>query len=308
MITNLYNKLFGKDFPSVTDISERTLNPEYIINKNDREKYIKDGFVVIKNVVSNDIIEKILDTFEEIKKMPGYFESDKLQTTIAFGLDAHNLSIKTVNSVSDQIFSNILDKEKCRYDFGGGIIVKNKGGWFAPHQDCSIIDEYKGTTSYAWIPTVDMTAYNGTFYAIPGSHIWAAWQRSSQYPSWPLKSFSKFLWNNMVPIKVNKGDVLLFDSALIHASGENSTDAIRLAFNMCIIDRKAEHVQYVKDENTKKNSIDKYLVDEAYWYKGNLWGRPKGYKKITEQLVYPTDLTENYLKQLIDKYNTYESE
>ncbi|MCB0507128.1 MAG: phytanoyl-CoA dioxygenase family protein [Chitinophagales bacterium] len=308
MIGQLYHKLFSKKFPSATTLKERHVQPMYIINEADRKKYIRDGFVVIKNIVSDEIIDKIVETFTAIQKMPGYFESEELQTTIAYGVDAHNLAIETVNSVSSQIFDSVLDNSKCRYDFGGGIIVKNKGGWFAPHQDCSIVDEYKNCTSYAWIPTVDMTSENGTFYAIPGSHLWAAWQRSSQYPSWSLKKFSQFLWNNMQPIKVNKGDVLLFDSALIHASGENKTDKIRLAFNMCIIEKEAEHVQYVKDHKTSKNAIDKYIVDEAYWYSGNLWGRPKGYKKITEQLVYPTDLTESYLLELIQKYNQYQAD
>ncbi|MCB0514387.1 MAG: phytanoyl-CoA dioxygenase family protein, partial [Bacteroidetes bacterium] len=268
-----------------------------------RNKYIKDGFVIIKNAVSDEIIDSILATFDEIKKMPGYFVSDKLQTTIAYGVEAHNKAIEAVTKVSGRIFDGILDSEKCRYDFGGGIIVKSKGGWFEPHQDCPIVDEYKSTTSYAWMPTVDMTPTNGTFYAIPGSHLWSAWQRSSQHPDWPLKKYEQFLWDNMVPIFVNKGDVLLFDSALIHASGENSTDTIRLAFNLCIIDRKAEHVQYVKKDNT---TIDKYLVDEAYWYSGNLWGKPKGYKKVTEKLIYPKVLTEDFLKGLIDKHNTYQ--
>jgi ectoine hydroxylase-related dioxygenase (phytanoyl-CoA dioxygenase family) len=306
MLSNIYHKFFNK-YEAATSIKKREINPNYIIDEDIRSKYIKDGFVVIKNIVNDDIIQKVLDTFENIKKMPGYFESDKLQTTIAFGQEAHNLAINTVNSVSDDIFKNILDNTKCKYDFGGGVIVKNKGCWFAPHQDCSIVDEYKSTTTYAWIPTVDMTSDNGTFYAIPGSHIWAAWQRSSQYPSWPLKPFSDFLWKNMMPIYVNKGDVLLFDSALIHASGDNKTNQIRLAFNLCIIDRKAEHVQYVNDNKTIKNTIDKYLVDEAYWYKGNLWGRPKGYKKIIEPLVYPTKLSEEYLKNLIDEFNVYEA-
>lgn len=303
MISSIYKKLFNKQDSVITEIKERKLNPEYIMDIESRNKYIKDGFVIIKNAVSDEIIDSILATFDEIKKMPGYFVSDKLQTTIAYGVEAHNKAIEAVTKVSGRIFDGILDSEKCRYDFGGGIIVKSKGGWFEPHQDCPIVDEYKSTTSYAWMPTVDMTPTNGTFYAIPGSHLWSAWQRSSQHPDWPLKKYEQFLWDNMVPIFVNKGDVLLFDSALIHASGENSTDTIRLAFNLCIIDRKAEHVQYVKKDNT---TIDKYLVDEAYWYSGNLWGKPKGYKKVTEKLIYPKVLTEDFLKGLIDKHNTYQ--
>ena len=248
-------------------------------------------------------MQEILNTFEQITKLPNYFTSDKLQTTIAFGEDAHNIAIKTVNKVSEKIFKSVLDDNLCRFDFGGGIIVKNKGCWFAPHQDCSIIDEYKGTTTYAWIPTVDMTAENGTFYAIAGSHLWAAWQRSSQYPSWPLKKHSTFLWHQMKPIFVNRGDILLFDSALIHASGENKTDKIRLAFNACIIEKKAEHVQYVLDKETPKHSIEKFIVDEEYWHKGQLWGRPKDYTRIVEEVVYPKTITTEFLAEQILKYN-----
>lgn len=295
---NFFNKETKSDFVSL----ERIINPLYIINEKNRDEYVRNGYTIIKNIVSVENINKVEDAFEKIKALPDYFESDKLQTTIAFGQEAHTIAINVVNDVSKNIFKNVLDENLCRSDFGGGIIVKNKGCWFAPHQDCSIIDEYKGTTTYAWIPTVDMTSENGTFYAIPGSHLWAAWQRSSQYPTWPLKKFSKLLWEKMTPIMVNKGDVLLFDSALIHASGENTTDKIRIAFNMCIIEKKAEHVQYFIDEKSPKNKIDKYIVDEKYWYKGNLWGRPEGYQKIVEEKKYPVKLTEEFILNNIEKY------
>lgn len=298
---NLFN-LFKKETKSDFVGQERKINPLYIINGKNRDEYVRNGYTIIKSIVSDENIRKVEDAFEKIKALPGYFESDKLQTTIAFGQEAHTIAINVVNDVSNDIFKDVLDENLCRYDFGGGIIVKNKGCWFAPHQDCSIIDEYKGTTTYAWIPTVDMTSENGTFFAIPGSHLWAAWQRSSQYPSWPLKDFSKLLWEKMIPVMVNKGDVLLFDSALIHASGENTTEKIRIAFNMCIIEKKAEHVQYFLDKKTPKDQIEKYIVDEKYWYKGNLWGRPEGYRKIVEHKKYPVRLTEEFIISNIEKY------
>lgn len=294
--------LFRKKTPVNFTIPERKINPMYIINEQYRNDYIKNGFAVIKKAVDDASIQEIIDAHDTISKLPGYFTSDKLQTTIAFGAESHAIAIEAVNKVSEKIFKGVLDENLCRYDFGGGIIIKNKGCWFAPHQDCSIIDEYKGTTSYAWIPTVDMTSENGTFYAIPGSHLWAAWQRSSQYPSWPLKKHSQFLWEKMEPIFVDKGDILLFDSALIHASGENKTNTIRLAFNACIIEKKAEHVQYVQDKDTPKNAVEKFIVDEEYWHKGQLWGRPDGYQRIVEQVIYPPVITKEFLEEQIEKY------
>lgn len=300
--------LFGRKSQEVSvapadfKITERNVNPKYIINEQNRQEYIQKGYTIIRNAVDDASIQKIIDTHAEIAKLPTYFESDKLQTTIAFGEKAHTMAINVVKEVCEKIFKPILDEEYCRYDFGGGIIIKNKGCWFAPHQDCSIVDEYVGVTSYAWIPTVDMTSENGTFYAIPGSHLWAAWQRSSQYPSWPLKSFSKFLWDQMEPIFVNKGDILLFDSALIHASGENRTNDKRLAFNVCIIEKTAQHVQYVYEKDTPKGKVEKFLVDEEYWLKGDLWGRPKNYKQIVEDKVFPDVITEEFLLEQINKY------
>lgn len=284
------------------EIPLRNINPLYIKNEEDRKAYIQQGYVIIKNVIEEDIIQQVLSLHDEISKMEGYFESDKLQTSIAFGPTIHQKVVAEIQRLSIGIFDKILNPDLCMYDFGGGIIIKSKGGWFQPHQDCSIIDEYKGTTSYAWMPTVDMTEDNGTFYAIPGSHLWAAWQRSSQHPDWPLKKFEQFLWEQMVPLYMNKGDLLLFDSALIHASGSNKTNEKRIAFNACIIEKNAQHVQYVQDKKTSKGKIDKYLVDLAYWYKGNLWGRPKGYEKISENLVYPPNFDESFLLEQINKF------
>ncbi len=303
MINRILDYLRPNKVDAEYSIPVREINPQYIINGVNKQEYQKKGYTIVRNAVDNDSIKEVEDTFEKIKMLPEYFESDKLQTTIAFGEEAHNMAIRTLKKIGKRIFPNILDESRCKFDFGGGIIVKNKGCWFAPHQDCSIIDEYKGTTTYAWIPTVDMTSENGTFYAISGSHLWAAWQRSSQYPSWPLIPYNDLLWKNMIPIQVNKGDILLFDSALIHASGNNTTNSIRLAFSICIIDKNAEHVQYVIEKDTPKGKIEKFIVDEEYWYKGKLWGRPQGYTQIIEDKIYPNQLSKDYVLRLIKKYN-----
>ena len=213
---HIISKAFYRE--NVIDVPERIINPSYIIKESNKIEYIEKGYTILKGIVKNEHISQVLEVFERIKKLPGYFESDKFQSTLAFGEEAHRLSYEVVNRVAAEILENQVDKSICRYDVGGNIIVKNKGCWLEPHHDSSIIDEYLGTTSYVWIPTVDMTSENGTFYELPYSHKWSAWQRSSQHPSWPLKPFEHFLWKKMKPTMVNKGDVLLFDSGLILTS------------------------------------------------------------------------------------------
>ncbi len=297
---HLLSKISYKE--RIEEVPERVINPKYILNEKNRKEYIEKGYTILKGIVADQHIEDVLSTFEKIKQLPGYFESDKFQSTLAFGPEAHKLSYEVVNRVAAEILENQLDKSICRYDVGGNIIVKNKGCWLEPHHDSSIIDEYLGTTSYVWIPTVDMTSENGTFFALPYSHKWSAWQRSSQHPAWPLKPFEHFLWDLMSPILVNKGDVLLFDSGLIHASGSNNTDEVRIAFNLCVVEKNQAQVQYVKDSWTPAGKINKYLVDDTYWQKGNLWGRPKGYKHSVESLRYPEVITQEFILKHIEKY------
>ncbi|MBL0078679.1 MAG: hypothetical protein IPP53_06025 [Bacteroidetes bacterium] len=40
-------------------------------------------------------------------------------------------------------------------------------------------------------------------------------------------------------------------------------------------------------------------MDEEYWYKGKLWGKPEGYTKIIEDKIYPNQLSKDYLLRLI---------
>ncbi len=291
-----------KKSPIDFEIPERKINPLYILDEERRAEYIKYGFTIFRNVVKDEIIDEMLQTHEKISKMDGYFDSKSLETTIAFGPEIHTIVIDKVKEISNEVFKGILDPNLCKYDFGGGIIIKNKGCKFAPHHDCSIVDEYTGTTSYAWMPTEDMTDDNGTFYAIIGSHLWSAWQRSSQYPTWPLKKFNKFLWSQMEPVYSNKGDIVLFDSALIHASKANKTNKKRLAFNSCVIEKTAKFVQYYYDKDTPQGKVEKYLVDLKYWYAGKLNGRPEGYERVIEDTVYPSYFDEKFLKHQIEKY------
>ncbi|MFN8276295.1 MAG: phytanoyl-CoA dioxygenase family protein [Chitinophagales bacterium] len=288
--------------PELPDVPERKVNAHFIRDPKKRAEFETKGYTILENMVPEAVIEEVLEALEQIKKLPGYFESKKLESTPAFGEAAHRIAFQTINSVCGSIFPEHLDETKCRFDFGGSIIIKNKGCWLEPHQDSSVVDEYKAVTAYAWIPTVTMTQDNGTFYAIEGSHLWAAWQRSSQHPDWPLKKFEQFLWKQMRPIQVNKGAALLFDSALIHASGSNRTDVPRIAFNTCIIDRQAQHVQYVEQKDTPKGMVEKYLVDERFWNAGDFWGRPKGYPMILEKKIYPSRISKRFLAAQIEKF------
>ena len=87
---HIISKAFYRE--NVIDVPERIINPRYIINESNKIEYIEKGYTILKGIVKDEHISQVLEVFERIKKLPGYFESDKFQSTLAFGEEAHSLS------------------------------------------------------------------------------------------------------------------------------------------------------------------------------------------------------------------------
>ena len=101
---------------------------------------------------------------------------------------------------------------------------------FHSHQDWTMVDGTTGTgTVNVWCPLVDATLDNGTLRVAPGSHRMLDAVRCSpmppsgdQNPGWQVG------WQEMLPVEVRVGQVLIFDHATPHSSGPNTTD-VRVA-------------------------------------------------------------------------------
>lgn len=288
----------------VFDMPERLIDPKYIKDEDLRKSYIRDGYVIVKNIVSNEDIDRILETYEKIKSMSGYYEVDRLISTSEFNSDIQQMALNVINSVSDNVFKDVLDSSSCDYKLGGAIFIKNKGCAFQPHQDPPLVDEFKATASIAWIPTEDMTENNGALTVLPHSHLWAAWQRPCRFDFSPINKHLSIISKHMIPLEINKGDLIIFDSALIHGSMPNNRDVKRISINTRITPHNEEYYQYYKDKNMSKDVVQKYKVDREYWIKGDILSKPKGYPLVSvEKLLYPVSFTEEILLEQLHKYS-----
>jgi len=68
-------------------------------------------------------------------------------------------------------------------------------------------------------PLVDFDKKFGGTYFLPGSH------KLEEFPS------EEIIKNSAVQINCSAGDVIIFDSMLVHAGGKNSSDEVRFAIN-----------------------------------------------------------------------------
>jgi hypothetical protein len=125
---------------------------------------------------------------------------------------------------------------------------------------------------------------------------------------WPFKNYVKTLWKYMIPINTNVGDIICFDSALIHSSTPNLSDKLRLAFTTCLLPKNYELVEYFWDNNTPKDMVEMYYIDSYYYKNCNIEKRPDSslYKKMElQKKIYPSNINRYSLKRLIERNKHY---
>jgi ectoine hydroxylase-related dioxygenase (phytanoyl-CoA dioxygenase family) len=99
---------------------------------------------------------------------------------------------------------------------------------FPLHQDPSLMDEERWTPLTFWIPLVDVDVVNGCMYGVPGSHLLQSGPRPS-FASFPHPDLQDELRRYLRPIPMRAGQLLIFHSALIHASPDNQSGSLRVA-------------------------------------------------------------------------------
>lgn len=180
---------------------------------------------------------------------------------------------------------------------GGSYIAKGKGdtGILNPHQDWNIVDEDVFRSFNIWVPLVNLTDHNGVICIVPGSHTWQKTYRSANIP-FAYKDREKDFWKTMQRLYLKAGEALIYDHRLIHASGSNTTDEIRLACVYGIIPHGAEMFYYhQKDEAT----IEVYHSNPEFFLYGNIFEGPRGLTKKAE--INLRKNKESYFSRILEK-------
>ena len=121
-----------------------------------------------------------------------------------------------------------------------GHFAPNPGDPTAWHQDQTVgtdgdLDDTDMLT--VWIPIRDTTEKMGCLKVVPGSHKQGVFENcgpNSKYgkingPGIPERFFSA---EDMVPLPVNRGDVIIFHRKTIHGSLVNESDKVRISFDI----------------------------------------------------------------------------
>lgn len=153
-----------------------------------------------------------------------------------------------------------------------------------PHQDWTFVDERAFSSVNIWVPLSDVDKSNGAYHVIEGSHKWPLTYRGSNIVSACMKLNYNFDELSYIPL--HKGEAIIYDHRLIHATPPNKSGAERIAVVLTLIPTDAELLHCCSADGSSA-SIDFYKIDEAFYWKYTFSYKhntiPEGYARFKSE-------------------------
>jgi len=307
-ILSVFNKFFNEVEPVNPHFEIR--EDSFFLDQENHHHYLKYGWCVVKKVVKDEEVDSFMNTFTEISKLDG-FELDKylLNSGRLFNPEIRKKTQDVINQNAQTILPRMFDMSKTDPHTGGAYQVKppHENSDLLIHQDSTVIDETKDYCLFVWIPFCDVTMDNGVISFVNGSHLWGNTQRSLGVP-WQFRNHIKTLYKYTTPVTINKGDVLVFDPACIHASAPNMSKEIRHAITITVLRKNYQLVYYFRNKEIDDKLVEKYYVDENFYYGYDFISKPDESKWKKEVVKFePFEMSTSKLEKLIKKYQPRES-
>ncbi len=239
-----------------------------IITKEQVEQYKRDGFVILRNVISQEMIQKIQGECERFIK-----EKDAEMDAKGVEVDEINhkgkryfiaMKNKSSQPMQELLFGKEME-EITRSILGDDVylfleqyVVKaaDKGMKFAWHQDSGYVKEKHNPYLSCWLPLDDVNEENGTVYLLTYDEA-----RTRERIDHTLEAGTNDMIgyagdNAGVPAVLNIGDIALFSSVCFHRSGSNNTDKSRRVLLMQYSDQPI-----LKDDGSPLYLVDPFVVN-----------------------------------------------
>jgi len=289
-------------------IKKRTFPNNYFLDKKQFQEIGKYGYTILKNAVSEEQTAFLQNIYQQLTQFPEYSIHDKFQNSGRFrSPEIRNFVMENIGKFSKVFLPTLFDTTVFDENTTGAFQIKppSKTSELNPHQDAPVIDETKENGLFVWIPLCDITAKNGAVMVLPGSHLWGNHQRSLNV-KWIFEKHTMLLWKYMQPVYLKKGDILVWDTALIHSSLPNLSNETRIAITTTLLPKNFSMVEYFQDEKTPEGKIEKYEVERSFWESEDIMKRPPcppntflGY----EDEVFPNNINSGRLKEIIKTYS-----
>jgi len=298
-------KFSAQNPPLATNKYYQIRQAPFFLDEQSQAHYLTNGWALVNDVVTPSEIASFMETFEEISQLEG-FELDKnlLNSGRLFNPEIRKKTQDVINKNAASILPRMFDMQIVDTHTGGAFQVKppHINSDLLIHQDSTVIDEENDYCLFVWIPFCDVTIENGPISFLSGSHLWGNTQRSLGVP-WQFKKNIETLYKYVEPVTIKAGSVLVFDPATIHSSSPNLSKEIRHAITITVLRKDYQLVYYFKNPDLPAQQIEKYYVDENFYYDYDFISKPDETKWKKEIVDYkPFELNNRALVRLIEQY------
>lgn len=297
---------FGQTKPPISENKYFQIRQApFFLDAEKQVQYLTHGWTQIDNVIEPREIASFMKTFTEITQLEG-FELDKnlLNSGRLFNPEIRKKTQDVINKNAATILPRMFNMKIVDTHTGGAYQVKppHVNSDLLIHQDSTVIDEENDYCLFVWIPFCDVTLQNGPISFLSGSHLWGNTQRSLGVP-WQFKNNIETLYKFIEPVTIKSGSVLVFDPATIHSSAPNLSTEIRHAITITVLRKDYQLVYYFRNPDLPLTQIEKYYVDETFYYDYDFISKPDESKWKKEIVAYkPFDLSNKELVRLIKAY------
>ncbi|XP_007933664.1 phytanoyl-CoA dioxygenase, peroxisomal [Orycteropus afer afer] len=257
-----------------------------VLSLEQRQFYEENGFLVIKNLVSDADIQRFRDEFQRICKKEVQPIGITVMRDVAIEKSEYVPNEKVVSKVQDfqedeELFRyctlpQILKYVEC---FTGPNIMAmhtmlinkppdsgKKTSRHPLHQDLHYFPfRPSNTIVCAWTAMEHIDRSNGCLVVLPGTHKGPLMQHD--YPQWEggvnkmyhgIKDYDKN--NARMHLVMEKGDTVFFHPLLIHGSGQNKTQGYRKAISCHFASASC---YYIDVKGTTQENIEKEVLEIA---------------------------------------------
>jgi hypothetical protein len=146
-------------------------------------------------------------------------------------------------------------------------VNKPPGSGVVPaHQNWAVVDEQQHRSISVWVALVDVDVENGALHFVDGSHQRFRGPRGM----WSYTVFSELeedLIEHLTAVRVQAGEAILLDDAIIHYSPPNHSEADRLAIQMVMVPEEATPVfHHQVGEDAEGLLIDTWRVQPPFFW------------------------------------------
>jgi|GEM_PF-4859453 len=251
---------------SVYQPTERSLDYHFIQDPQQQRTMLDQGYVHFSGVVHADALSIARKVFKHISQCLDFYTTEGFITSCNYGKEVQHFVHEELMHAAEMIIPDILHQDQIVFDLLNALMIKfsSSNSSVVPHQHMPMVDECNAPTCFIWAPISDISERNGALLVLPGSHKWAAWLRTHNLDSISLSRHRETLLSFMTPLYPRRGDLIMFDSALIHASAPNTSNKLRLAMNFSIVPKGVDMLHY-SESNCRPGEIRKYRVDRDFY-------------------------------------------